>query len=328
MITKKVVYQTIKFFAIVLMVGGMALAGSGIAIASPGGVPGPPAWSHKGGQKGCGNAEVGAPTQTPAYFAAHPDEFAADPDMPPGMRAMLDQIALRQPTVLTSITCTPGPQRKSVVLNSGEAVPNWAGYWTGATSTTYTFVSLDWTVPKVTATSSSSDVSIWPGLGSANSASDALVQAGTAQSSTKTVFWYEIVPGQHEQDTSIPVAPGDSVSVAIGYNTSTSVATFDFYNYTKNTFTVVTEKLLSGDKFLGRQAEWIVERPTIGSSYALLPNFGTVTTTSSGYGTSSTTWMATNANPITMINSSNAVLASPAWIGTTHQFTVTWKKAS
>jgi len=310
------------------MIGGMTLAGSGIASASPGGVPGPPTWSHKGGQNGCGNAEIGVPTQSPAYYAAHPDEFAADPDMPAGMRAMLDQIAQRQPTVLTSIACTPGPMRTRGVQNSGKSTLNWSGYWTGTTSTTYTFVSLDWTVPKVTSTSSTSDVTIWPGLGSGNSASDALVQAGTAQLSTKTVFWYEIVPGQTQQNTSISVAPGDSVSVAIGYNTSTNVATYDFYDYTKNTFTAVTEKMLSGDKFGAKQAEWIVERPTLSSgSYALLPNFGTITTTSSGYGTSSTTWMATNANPITMVNSSNTTLAAPAW-GTTHQFTVTWKKAS
>lgn len=110
--------SVVQFVIVVLRGSGMAFSGEGLAQAAPGGVPGSLTWSHEGGQSGCGNAEISIPSESPAYYSAHPDQFVIDPNMPSGMKAELEEIALNQPTVLTSMTCTPGQMRKPTNLTS------------------------------------------------------------------------------------------------------------------------------------------------------------------------------------------------------------------
>ena len=323
-----------RLVAVLVASGGMVVATAGIAHAAPGGVPGAPAWSHKGGQPGCGAALITIPTESPAYYAAHPDEFASEPGMPATMREELAQIALNQPTVLQSMSCAPGQMRKPTNLTAANISSlNWAGYWTQTGTPTKTFASLTWTVPTVTGTSSNSDLVIWPGLGSGNSAADELVQAGTDQANASTTFWYEMYPYQPMQKiTSIAVSPGNSVQVLIYFNTSTRTATYDFYNNTKNTFTAVTEVLPSGHTYLGTQAEWIVERTTLANgSLAVLPNFGIASLSKAGWdtsGSSSSNVMNSSYSSITMINSSGQTMATPGTASSTGNFNVTWNRAS
>jgi len=296
-----------------------------------------PAWTHRGGQPGCGAAVVAVPNHSPAYYAAHPDEFLDDPGMPSGMRAELAEIAKAQPTVVTSISCAPGLVRKaaeqSAIANA--TATNWSGYQTSSASTTDVFVSMEWTVPTVTAVSSNSSVSIWAGLGSGNSASDELVQAGTAQALKPSVsapyFWYEMYPQENEIKISMSVAAGDDVTILIGFNTSYGTANYCFYNHTKNTYTSVQETLRSGQRFSGKQAEWIVERPSVASPQPLLAKFSTVSATGCAYqyAGQNTTSLASSSNtfPWTMINGSNQTLASPG-SQTSGNFKVTWLKGS
>ena len=315
---------------VALFAGEMMFASTGIAQAAPGGVPGAPAWSHKGGQQGCGNADVAIPSKSPADYAAHPDQFVTDPSMPPGMQAQLEQIALNKPTVVTSISCAPGQEHHATKVQQGATT--WAGYWTGSSSYTDIFATITWIVPSLTGTSSNSAVSIWPGLGGGSS-SDELVQAGTSQKSKSTVFWYEMYPYETMKNvTGISVAPGNKVQVMIYFNVLTKKATYDFYNYTANTFLAVQESLPAGHSYLGRQAEWIVEQPGFAAGgFAVLPNFGTISLSVAGFersDSSSTTILNSSFPSLTIKNASNQVLASPGPASSTGNFIVTWKKSS
>jgi len=318
-----------------VVAGSLAFANQA---AAPGGVPGPPAWSHKGGLPGCGTAEVLVPQQSAEYYAEHPEAFVSDPDMPPDIAAQLEQIALNRPTVVTSVSCAPGlahkPPKQGKVANTG--MLNWAGYGT-STSTTATYVLMAWTEPTVVKSSVSAQMSIWPGLGSGKTASDELVQAGTGQSTgpacTVPYFWYELVPYENEVKVGgISVAAGDKVMVVVSFAPGTKTATFDFYNNTKNTYLRMTQKLPSGHAFKGNQVEWIVERPQLSNgSYTALPNFRSVSVTSARYHTSTTSTVSApilTSTSYFMLNAAGQSLASPSGLTTNGAFTVTWVRSS
>ena len=311
----------------------------GVAQAAPGGIPGAPTWSHKGGQPGCGAATTLVPTESAAYYAEHPDEFVTDPDMPYGMKAQLEEIALNRPTVVTSISCSPGQAKAPSHQGAGSnyTLP-WSGYWTGNTSSVATFATLTWTVPTLSGTSAKSSVVVWPGLGSGNAANDTLVQAGTVQASSTTYFWWEMWPyyktTQNISSNTISVSPGDNVSVMVYFDTGTKTATFDFYNITKNKLVAVSVPLPPGQAFMGKQAEWVVERTVFSDgTYSILPNFGTISLSRAGYevsGSSSTTVTNSSYSTLTMTTtgtSSGNILASPGPASSTGNFLVTWHRA-
>jgi len=296
-------------------------------------------WTMQADEPGCNGAELAVPQQSPAYYAEHPDLFADDEDATPQVRAELDEIALEQPTVITQADCyqsdeprlhsAPDMSADMARRNAASGSYNWAGYWTGKKSFLIYAVTMDWTVPKVSATSAKTDVSIWPGLGSGASSSDQLVQAGTAQYSKSTYFWYEIYPFEYEVAVKgIAVVPGNHVRVIVSFNTSKKTANFYFYNQTRHTFMQVAQKLTKG-KFVGHQAEWVIERPMISGHYAVLPKFSNIPTSRAWYlrpGAKAWTSLPTG-NRITMVNSAKKTLVALS-AAKKSAFTATWKRAA
>ena len=253
------------------------------------------------------------------------------------MRAELEKIATAQPHVMTSLSCAPGVNhRPSGHMN---AQTSWAGYQTNMASSTTFFVSMTWVVPTVTAISTDSYMSVWPGLGT-GTASDELVQAGTAYALTPSVsapyFWYELYPQESEMRvTSLSVAAGDQVDVVANFAASASTATFSLYNLTKNTYTSLQQKLASGQTFKGNQAEWIVERPLLivngVTTVATLAHFSSIPVSSCNfeYTTQSSVSVATTANSsvVNVMNSSNQSLVSLTTLSG-GGFTATWNRGS
>lgn len=143
------------------------------------------------------------------------------------------------------------------------ASANWSGYEVG--DGPYTSVAGTFTVPSLASSSIDSAMAEWVGIdGAANSS---LIQAGVGESfdpTTNEVLiqpWWEILPAPETPITSVAVAPGDTVTVAIGQS-SASMWTIEVTNDT-NRQSFATDQPYSGPL---SSAEWIVEAPTVSSS--------------------------------------------------------------
>ncbi|HUY09271.1 MAG TPA: G1 family glutamic endopeptidase [Candidatus Dormibacteraeota bacterium] len=149
---------------------------------------------------------------------------------------------------------------------------NWSGYILG--DGPYTAVSGTFNVPDLvaTATATATYASEWAGIdGFSNSD---LIQAGVDEMydpSTNLVYleaWWEILPAAETPITTLDVAPGDSISVAISQFSSSvwSIEVSD--NTTGNTF--ATHQAYTGPL---SSAEWIVEAPEVNGVIANLGEY-------------------------------------------------------
>jgi hypothetical protein len=118
----------------------------------------------------------------------------------------------------------------------------------------------------------------WIGLGNSS-----LLQAGSgcdvATNGTSSFFlWHEWTPPGWVTITNLAVNAGDLISVVIctPSGTGSTTSTIAFSNNTTGFATSYTLEIPAGTSFLGDQAEWIVERPTISGSPAQLPDYGQV----------------------------------------------------
>lgn len=178
----------------------------------------------------------------------------------------------------------------------------------------FTSVSGTWTVPAVsgTGTGESGDAS-WVGIGGVNSSD--LIQAGTdntvnADGSVTVIAFYELLPNPAMQITSLKVSVGDTISASVaqqpdGSWTITVSDVTTAKNYTINV--AYTSNYAS--------AEWIEEDPSY-TNGTLVPfdKFSHVVF-SSGNATMNGTLTAvasSNAQPITMVDSSSNPLATPS----------------
>ncbi len=189
---------------------------------------------------------------------------------------------------------------------------NWSGYY--ATGGTYTSVSAGWTVPTVSANSSSGANATWVGIGGVQSTD--LIQAGTDATvqGNQVVYqaWIELLP-QSSQPVPLAVNAGDSITTSItqqpdgkwkivikDLTTSQSYQTTVAYNSSRSS------------------AEWIEESPSGGRGTVLpLDNFGSVSfsnATTVVNGQQKTVQQA-NGQPITMSNNFGQVLAQSSTLG-------------
>jgi peptidase A4-like protein len=177
------------------------------------------------------------------------------------------------------------PKIGSAVSNATAATSeNWSGYvvteadgtFSGNNPMSYGI----WTVPAVA-----------PGSGSCSSATYAssqwvgfdgwtssdVLQAGTeANCGNSDYFWYEWYPNA-ETELSLPVGPGDFVTVRVYYCGSCSPqGSANLENNVTNQTTSIGFNPPSGTTYEGNSAEWIMERPTVDGALADLPNYATM----------------------------------------------------
>lgn len=206
----------------------------------------------------------------------------------------------------------------------GYTSTNWSGYM--ATTGTFTGVSADWVVPKVSGngTSTSAD-GTWIGIGGV-STSD-LIQTGTqdtvsASGQVSTSAFYEMLPNAAVNITGLKVTGGDSMSATI-----TEVSSGDWTISITDLTTTKTYSLNVTYTSANSSAEWIEEDPSYANGNLVpLDTFGSVTFSSATatVNGSTETIAASQSSSITLVNSSGQPIATPSSLTTGgNGFTVT-----
>ncbi|GGB16811.1 hypothetical protein GCM10011492_03250 [Flexivirga endophytica] len=207
------------------------------------------------------------------------------------------------------------------------ASSNWSGYI--KTTSAPNYADAEWHVPTVSGGGHAAYSAIWPGIGGTTSTGK-LIHDGTEQDvsagGTQTdYFWFEIVPGESEQEvTNLVPKIGDDVATDVFWSTTTG-AEFGLCDYTKATCVTGSQSSTAP----GNSAEWIVERPTIGTSLPRLADFKSVKMFNGGYDESPQGSREYNisGSPETMVGSSGDDLSVPGTISG-DAFTTTWKAYS
>lgn len=255
---------------------------------------------------GCGpTAQVLVPTA--AADSADPAMATA---MSPARRSLLAQIKASGVQMQTSASCRerrpgqPAPKltpaikqdaaaRPDGVAQPADASPGTSSNWSGFVNhdgVNYTQVTMAWTVPTAKASAPGEyHASIWPGIGSGDSASSALIQDGTDQDaycntagcSRYYSFWYEVYPAESSKTVSgLSVHAGDKVQTSVIYDPGNKSVLFFFVNATTQKGLSITQSVSGlGNRVDQSQVEWIIERPkyTSNHEYSQLTNFGTLT---------------------------------------------------
>lgn len=259
-----------------------------------------------------------------------------------GTNTVLAEAARHNVRWLSSVTCKSRSYRPAAlrgsnqVKSTGGPYLNWSGY---VADTTYSpnYVQGFWTEPDAAlpAGVNSAVSSIWPGLGGDGKTAQ-LVQDGTVQllngsGSSYTeqhYFWFEVWPQEGMQEISnlIPNA-GDQVAADTSWFNGT--ANFALCDYTQGQCVTGSQSSPAPTD----SAEWIVERPTLDSGYAPLPNFGTVTFSNGGYQESANGSLEYNiasggGQPWDMENTSNQIMASPGGLTNGNTFSDTWHRVN
>ncbi|HET9016331.1 MAG TPA: G1 family glutamic endopeptidase [Thermomicrobiaceae bacterium] len=208
----------------------------------------------------------------------------------------------------SSASGTPTPVAPLAPVGPGQS-QNWAGY--AATGGTFTAVAASWTIPRVSATTSTSADATWVGIGGAVSTD--LIQAGTDASvqggRVRYAAWLETLP-QAQQIVPLSVTAGDRVSVSITQQPA-------------GAWKIAIRDATSGQSYQTgvsyassrTSAEWVEESPAVGRSLLLpLDNFGSVTFTGASTVKDGKTdsISAAGGQPITMYAPNGQPLAQPS----------------
>lgn len=198
---------------------------------------------------------------------------------------------------------------------SGTTAFNWSGYVSD--NGTYTAIHGSWVVPTITAVSSTNAAdATWVGIGGV--LSHDLIQAGTeavpnTSGGINYQAWYELLPGA-SQTVPLSVHPGDSMNVSVTQESNASglwaISFTDMTTGQSYSTTVSYASSLSS-------AEWIEEMPAgVGMSISLddfgVVNFSGGSTVQNG---SSVTISGSGAQPLTMANEMDQLLAVPSALG-------------
>jgi hypothetical protein len=208
---------------------------------------------------------------------------------------------------------------------------NWSGYV--AVNGTFSSVTASWTVPTLTCTSSTAYSAHWIGID--GDTSDSVEQDGTEadclDDSPSYDAWYEIY-GDNNLDggaevelnpSDYPVKPGDAMNATVSVSGDVWTLAISDADETWKTFS--TQVTWSGAD--QSSAEWIAERPEVGSSLSHLADFGSVSFTGAEATDASASGPITDFDysPMEMIGSTNDQLANVGSLDPTGEdFTDTW----
>jgi hypothetical protein len=208
---------------------------------------------------------------------------------------------------------------------------NWSGYV--ATGGTFSAVTGSWTVPAVTCSSSNTYSADWVGID--GETSPTVEQDGTdsdcVSGSASYDAWYELFPASEVQlsSASYHVNAGDSISASVSVSGHVWTLTL---NDSTAPWHYSTQINLSAKPPAQSSAEWIAERPKVGSSLQSLANFATVAFTGAGATDASASGPISDFTfaPVDMLGSSSSdPLALPSPLdGTGADFTDTWYGSS
>jgi hypothetical protein len=165
---------------------------------------------------------------------------------------------------------------------------NWSGYlnYNGVGSygtSSYYFVYSDFIVPPAAqafgaCTGGWDWESSWVGIDGYGSPD--VLQAGIeadayCSGTTKSTYyspWYEWYPNYETRITNLAIAPGDDYFVEV-WSTSSTAGHAYLLNRNTNTAVSISFAAPAGTHLIGNVAEWVVERPTVGGTFATLTNY-------------------------------------------------------
>lgn len=215
---------------------------------------------------------------------------------------------------------------------------NWSGYL-AKPAPSITSVNGRWKVPALLTPPSAGAqavMTVFPGMGQGTSSQNQLAQAGLEENYVNGgaeytgTMWIEIYPQEAQVNVdNLPITPGDSVGVTVGYNGLTHTAAFLLVNFTEGQAVEGTQTVNGA---VGtKSAEWIVERPAVcsGSSCAITPlaAFGSVKFNHAEALSRSTILPASSlaTTRINMFSCNRALLAKTALFSSPTAFKITWK---
>jgi hypothetical protein len=215
---------------------------------------------------------------------------------------------------------------------------NWSGYAVTASNNTVSYVSGTWTVPTVTASSSSSTgyCAVWVGIDGYNSSTVEQIGTESEISNGVTTYyaWYEMYPSASVTITSMKISAGDSITGSVQYVTSGTYAGKFLLTITDTTQNETFSIYLSLSSAKRSSAEWVVEAPSSSSGVLTLAKFSTVTFTNAYATISGTTgaidtWTAyrinmTSSSGSTVLDNTSTLTDS----NSTSSFTVTYVGSS
>ena len=200
--------------------------------------------------------------------------------------------SIRPSTPLKAVGAGPGAAASAVSaatsVTSLQSV-NWAGYAASFGTTTFRFVSAQFTVPTVDCTGVTAANGAWSGhwvgLDGFRSTSTTVEQigllAGCDGTSTTPVYapFWEMFPNA-ANEPNIPVSPGDVISLSVYYNKSTRKFTLSYSDATNGQHFTRTRACPAGATCRRNSAETISEAPaevTASNQISILPlaNFQT-----------------------------------------------------
>jgi hypothetical protein len=193
-------------------------------------------------------------------------------------------------------------QSRSSVSAGGETSNNWSGLEARTKSGTYQYVGAQWYIPSLAGyeTGKSTYSAFWVGLD--GDGTKDLVQDGTEQDyldlgggsyATHYYAWHQLLPNQKFEQviTGLSVSPGDKIQAAVWIGDSTGVqdinGSFAWFHINDATTEQYVHFYVGLDKtvFDGSEAEWIMERPTVGGIVPDLANYSSALMSNAFVGT-------------------------------------------
>jgi peptidase A4-like protein len=230
------------------------------------------------------------------HYPLRPDPDEAPDAFNTWRRAVSTPSTYVEPHLVSNPDITHGT---AIVEAGPETSFNWSGIELRGVNGYYDFVSGTWHVPPVTGVSYAKSYSaFWIGLD--GDGTNDLVQCGTEQDnmtyytdakeykdvkqvSISTYYaWTEFLPQQptEQQITNLPVSPGDEIFAEVWIGEVWSrpflgggYGSFFLENLTTSEHTYVFTPV-GATAVGGSEAEWIMERPTVGGQLPALANYG------------------------------------------------------
>ena len=190
--------------------------------------------------------------------------------------------SIRPSAPLKTVGAGPGAAAAASAATSVTSLQsvNWAGYAASLGTTTFRFVSAQFTVPTVDCTGVTAPNGAWSGhwvgLDGFRSTSTTVEQiglvAGCDGTSTTPVYapFWEMFPNA-ANEPNIPVSPGDTISLSVFYNRSTRKFTLTFSDATNGQHFSRTRACPAGATCRRNSAEVISEAPFDATTSSVLP---------------------------------------------------------
>jgi Peptidase A4 family len=224
-------------------------------------------------------------------FPPRPDEIAAPKAFASWKSAILASKTRLVPKLeMTSLFHGPAKGSASTLKGISNTLEfyNWSGYVNtngvkSYGSSSFYFLYSDFVVPVArqafgVCTGGWDYESSWVGIDGYGSPD--VLQAGIeadaycSGSTTATYYspWFEWFPNAETRITNLAIAPGDDYFVEV-WNTSATAGHAYLVNKNANTAVIINFNAPAGTKLVGNTAEWVVERPTVGGTFANLTNY-------------------------------------------------------